>query len=88
MIINTHNLSSTHTNKLTKYTDLSIELKTQWRVSTVKTVPIIISSTGVIPRTLHLSLKILHIHPLTYILLQKAVILNTCSIVRKFLTID
>lgn len=33
---NTHNLSSTHTEKLAKYTDLSIELKTQWNVNTVK----------------------------------------------------
>ncbi|XP_045503596.1 uncharacterized protein LOC123700429 [Colias croceus] len=87
-IPNTHNLSSTHTNKLSKYTDLSIELKTQWQVHTVKTIPIIISSTGVIPKTLHTSLKTLNLHPLTYALLQKAVILNTCRIVRKFLSID
>ncbi|CAG4919909.1 unnamed protein product [Colias eurytheme] len=87
-IPNTHNLNTTHTSKLTKYTDLTIELKSQWQVNTVKTIPIIISSTGVIPKTLHASLKILNLHPLTFILLQKAVILNTCRIVRKFLSID
>ncbi|XP_022829294.1 uncharacterized protein LOC111358406 [Spodoptera litura] len=87
-IPNTHNLSSTHTNKLSKYTDLTIELKSQWQVHTVKTIPIIISSTGVIPKTLHTSLKTLDLHPLTFTLLQKAVILNTCRIVRKFLSID
>ena len=85
-IPNTHNLSSTFTEKITKYTDLSIELKSQWRVNTVKTVPIILSSTGVIPITLHSCLKQLNLHPLLYIQLQKAVILNTCRIVRKFLS--
>ena len=85
---NTHNLVSTHTEKLSKYTDLAIELKTQWRVDTVKTVPIIISSTGVIPTTLHTSLQTLQMHSLVFLLLQKAAILNTCRIVRKFLTLD
>lgn len=87
-IPNTHNITSTHTDKLTKYADLAIELKTQWRVQTVKTVPIILSSTGVIPQTLRASLQILGIHELTFILLQKAVILNTCRIVRKFLSLE
>lgn len=87
-IPNTHNLEKTYTDKLSKYTDLAIELKTQWRAQTVKTVPIVLSSTGVIPYTLHNSLQTLGIHKLTFNLLQKAVILNTCRIVRKFLFID
>lgn len=85
---NTHNLTTTHTEKVTKYTDLAVEIKSQWRVQNVKTVPIVISSTGVIPHTLHTSLRILNIHNLLYILLQKAVIINTCRIVRKFLAMD
>lgn len=87
-IPNTHNLTSTHTEKITKYTDLAIEIKTQWHVQSVKTVPIIISSTGVIPLTLHTSLKSLDIPRPTFILLQKATILNTCRIVRKFMGKD
>jgi hypothetical protein len=87
-IPNTHNISNTYTEKISKYTDLAIELKTQWKVTSVKTVPIIISSTGVIPHTLHTGLKVLNMHPLTYQLLQKAVILNTCRIVRKFLSME
>lgn len=87
-IPNTHNLSATHTEKITKYTDLAIELKTQWKVDTVKTVPVVLSTTGVIPYTLHTSLETLNIHKLTYLQLQKATILNTCRIVRKFLSLN
>ena len=87
-IPNTHNLSATHSDKITKYIDLSIELKAQWQVNIVKTIPIILSTTGVIPITLHSSLQQLNIHPFLYRQLQKAVILNTCRIVRKFLTIQ
>ncbi|XP_073962028.1 uncharacterized protein [Choristoneura fumiferana] len=87
-ICNTHNLLTTHTDKTTKYTDLSVEIKTQWQVHNVKTVPIILSTTGVIPKTLHASLRALDIHPSAYTLLQKAVILNTCRIVRKFLSMS
>ncbi|KAG6438507.1 hypothetical protein O3G_MSEX000022 [Manduca sexta] len=86
-ICNTHNLQSTYTEKIAKYTDLSIELQTQWNATTVKTIPIIISSTGVIPKTLHTSPRTLDLHKNTYILLQKATILNTCRIVRKFLSL-
>ena len=85
-IPNTNNISSTFTGKIAKYTELSIELKTQWKVDKVKTVPIILSSTGIIPLTLHTSLATIDIHPCTYKLLQKAIILNTCRIVRKFLS--
>ena len=50
-------------------------------------IPIVISSTGVIPKSLPQSLTRLNLHPNTYIRvqLQKSVILGTCSIVRNFL---
>ena len=41
-ICNTHNLHSTYTEKITKYTDFAIEVKTQWKVTTTKTIPIVI----------------------------------------------
>ena len=46
---------------------------------------LVISSTGVIPKSLSHSLTRLNLHPNTYIQLQKSVILGTCSIVRNFL---
>lgn len=39
----------------------------------------------VLLKRLHKSLKLLNLHPALYILTQKAVIINTCCIVRKFL---
>ena len=41
-------------------------------------IPIVISSTGVIPKSLSQSLTRLYLHPNTHIQLQKSVILGTC----------
>ncbi|XP_028158192.1 uncharacterized protein LOC114351251 [Ostrinia furnacalis] len=84
-IPNTHNLQNSISEKLSKYTDLKDEIRRMWRLNEVNIVPIVLSTTGVIPKQLHQSLNTLNLPPLTYISLQKAVILNTCRIVRKFL---
>jgi hypothetical protein len=55
-------------------------------VDTDATIPITLSTNGVIPKTLHKALNTLSLHPNTIIELQKATILNTCSIVRSFST--
>jgi hypothetical protein len=41
------------------------------------------SGTG--PNKLHDSSKLLHLRPALYVLMQKAIIFNTCGTVRKFL---
>jgi hypothetical protein len=46
---------------------------------------LVLSTTGTIRDKLHESLKLLHLRPALYILMQRAVIFNTCCIVRKFL---
>jgi hypothetical protein len=51
----------------------------------VQVIPIVISSTRVIPQALSQSLERLNFRPNTFIQMQKSVILGTCSIVRKFL---
>jgi len=56
-----------------------------WKQNTAQAVPIVISSTGVIPKSLSQGLKRLDLHPNTYIQMQKSVILGTCSTVRNFL---
>lgn len=82
---NSHNLQSTIAEKLSKYTDLKNEITRMWQLKKVVVVPIVISTTGLIPTDLKLSLKTLDL-PLHIINnLQKAIILNTCRIVRKFL---
>jgi len=48
-------------------------------------IPIVISPTGVIPKSLSQSLTRLNLHPNTDMQMQKSVILGTCSIVGNFL---
>jgi hypothetical protein len=82
---NTHNLAKTITEKQSKYQELANEMCTMWKQNTVQVIPIVILSTGVIPKSLSQSLKRLDLHPNTYIQMQKSVILATCSTVRNFL---
>ena len=83
-IPSTHNLSKTITDKQNKYQELANEICAMWKQKAVHVVPIVISSTGVIPKSLSQSLTRLNLHPNTYKQLQKSVILGTCSIVRNF----
>jgi hypothetical protein len=80
---NTHNLAKTVTDKQNKYQELANEICAMWKQNTAQVIPLVTSSTAVIP--LSQSLKRLNLHPNTYILMQKSVILGTYSIVRNFL---
>jgi hypothetical protein len=82
---NTHNLAKIITDKQNKYQELANEICAMWKQNAVQVIPIVISSTVVIPKSLSQSLKRLNLHPNTYIPMQKSVILGTCSIVRNFL---
>jgi len=82
---NTHNLAKTITNKQNKYQELVNETCAMWKQNAVQVIPIVISSTGLIPKSLSQSLKRLDLHLITCIQMQKSVILGTCSIVRNFL---
>jgi len=82
---NTHNLARTITDKQTKYQELANEICAMWKQNAAQVIPIVISSTGVIPKSLSQSLERLNLHPNTYIQMQKSVILGTLSNVRNFL---
>jgi hypothetical protein len=84
-IPNTHNLAKTVTEKQNKYQELAKEIRAMWKQNAVQAVPIVISATGIIPKSLSQSLKRLNMHPNTYIQMLTVVILGTCSIVRNFL---
>ena len=84
-IPNSHNLHSTITEKLQKYTDLKEELIRIWQLNTACIIPLVLSTMGNITNKLHESLKLLNLRPALYILMQIAVILDTRRIVRKFL---
>ena len=81
----THNLAKTINEKQSKYQELANEMCAMWKQNTVQVIPIVISSTGVIPKSLSQNLKRLDLHPNIYIQMQKSVILGTCSIARNFL---
>jgi hypothetical protein len=83
-IPNTHNLAKTITGKQNKYQELANEIRVMWKQDAVQAVPIVISATGIIPKSLSQSLKRLNLHPNTYIQMQTVVILGTCSVVRNF----
>ena len=78
---NTHNLAKTITDKQNKYQELANEICAIWKQNAAQVILIVVSSTGVIPKSLSQSLKRLNLHPNTYTQMQKSVILGTCSIV-------
>jgi len=82
---NTHNLAKPITDKQNKYQELANEMCVMWKQKAAQVIPIVITSMGVIPKSLSQTLTTLNLHPNTYIQLQKSVILGTCSIVRNFL---
>jgi hypothetical protein len=82
---NTQNLAKTIIDKQNKYQELLHEICAMWKQNAAQVIPIVTSSTGVIPKSLSQSLKRLNLHPNTYTQMQKSVILGTCSIVRNFL---
>jgi hypothetical protein len=82
---NTHNLAKTITDKQNKYQELANEICAMWKQNAAQMIQIVISSKGVIPKSLSRNLKGLNLHPNTYIQIQNSVILGTCSIVRNFL---
>ena len=82
---NTNNLAKTITDKQNKDQELANKICAMWKQKAAQVIPIVISSTGVIPKSLSRSLTRLNLHPNTYIQLQKSVILGTYSIVRNFL---
>jgi hypothetical protein len=73
---NSHSLYNAITEKLQTYTDLREELTRIWQLNAVHIVPLVLSTTGIIPDKLHDSLKLLNLRSGLYILMQKAIILN------------
>jgi len=67
----THNLAETITDKQNKNQELANEICAMWKQKAAQVILIVISSTGVIPKSLSQSLTRLNSHPNTYIQLQK-----------------
>ena len=65
--------------------NMANEICAMWKQKAAQVIPIVISCTGVIPKSLSQSLTRLNLHPNTYMQLQKSVFLGTCSIAKNFL---
>ena len=75
-----------HHREAPKYTDLKEGLISLWQPKMTCIIPLMLSTTGIIPNKLHRSWKLLNLCPALYILMQKVVILNMCHIVKEVLT--
>ena len=84
-IPNDHNINQKYREKVEKYTPLAQEIKRIWRQDTVIILPFIISVTGITPHTFIQNLQTIEIPTYIHSNIQKSVILNTTTIVRKFL---
>ena len=73
--------------KIEKYTDLGIEIKELWNMQRVDIVPIVIGCTGVVDNSFVRYLGKIPAE-INVFELQKIVLLNTCYIVRRFLSTD
>jgi hypothetical protein len=62
-IPNSHNLHSSITEKLQKYTDLKKELIGMWQQKTAYVMPLVLSTRGVAPNKLHDSLQLINLRP-------------------------
>jgi ABC-type anion transport system duplicated permease subunit len=80
----TSNIQKTYTTKISKYNELAQEIKKMWTVKKIQIRPVILSATGSVPYTLIQQLNTMGIEKLTRAI-QKAVILDTCHITRRFL---
>jgi hypothetical protein len=84
-IPNAANIAVKNSEKLRKYSPLAMEIKEMWHQDKVVTIPIIIGSTGEIPKLLFKNLQLININEAIYKKMQKSVVIDTCSIVRQFL---
>ena len=86
-IPNDHNIIQKKLEKIEKYTDLGIEIKELWNMQRVDIVPIVIGCTGVVDNSFVRYLGKIPAE-INVFELQKIVLLNTCYIVRRFLSTD
>ena len=86
-IPNDHNIIEKKLEKIEKYTDLGIEIKELWNMQRVDIIPIVIGCTGVVDNSFVRYLGKIPAE-INVFELQKIVLLNTCYIVRRFLSTD
>ena len=78
-----NNISKTYAEKISKYLPLRDEILQMWQMDVLNIIPVVIGATGEIPRSFKTSLQQLGLELELYIPIQKSVLLDTCSIVRR-----
>lgn len=68
---NTNNIQKTISEKIRKYTELQEEITRVWKMNRVTIVPIIISTTGLVPKQIFNSFAALNLSKYTYSLYRK-----------------
>ncbi|KAK4880507.1 hypothetical protein RN001_008653 [Aquatica leii] len=84
-IPNDSNIVQKETEKIEKYTPLATEIKEVWKQEKITIVPIIMSVTGITTKSFKQHLKTIDLPLYIHTNIQKAVILKTTTIVRKFM---
>ena len=82
------NLVKAEKDKQIKYLDLAHEVVDMWNVDSAIVVPIVVSANGLIPNSLDNHLRRLGLGGWIKGLMQKAVLLETARIVRRFLSLE
>ncbi|CAB3220135.1 unnamed protein product [Arctia plantaginis] len=82
------NLLKAEKDKQVKYLDLAHEIVDMWDVDSAIVVPIVISAHGLVAKSLDQHLQRLALGSWIKGLMQKAVLLDTARIVRKFLSLE
>jgi hypothetical protein len=84
----THNIMSTEGEKIRKYEDLAIQLKQIWKLKSVYIYPIVMSVEGVVSKNFKNNIQKLMLNNKIFTTCQRAILLQTCHITRKFLNSD
>ena len=80
------NIRARHADKISNYRQLAEQIKEVWAQDLVRIVPVIIGATGEVPRSLRESFMSLGLRTNLYLPLQNSVLLDTCGIVRRYIT--
>lgn len=81
-----HNIKKTELEKISKYGNLARELENIWSLQRVDIIPLVISVSGIVSTNLKRNIARLGLPEPIFTNIQKAAILQTCHIVRKFLS--
>ncbi|CAH2245046.1 jg17443 [Pararge aegeria aegeria] len=82
------NLMKAGKEKLSKYLDLAHEITTMWNVESTVVIPIVVTVKGLLAKSFDQHLKKLSLGCWIKGRIQKAVVLETARIVRRFLTLE